>query len=168
MNRLRIGDIEADGTAIGSAIAAATTRLTEREAKSKIIVLVTDGDSNSGKLDPIQAARLAATLGVRVYTVAIGTEEGRLSRRQTAMPRQEFDVETLRKIAEITGAEFYHATTTEGLRDTFATINTLEKSEAKRQTVIDSRDLYPWCVAASFLFAFAALSSMALNPPPVP
>ena len=168
MKRLRIGDIEADGTAVGSAIAASTTRLTERKAKSKIMVLVTDGDSNSGKLDPIQAARLAASLGVRVYTVAIGTEEGRLSRGQTSMPRQEFDVSTLRRIADLTGGEFYHATTTEGLRDTFATINTLEKSEAKSQTVVHARELYPWCVGAAFLFAFLALSGFALHPPPVP
>lgn len=168
MKRLRIGDIDPDGTAIGSAIAAATTRLTDREAKSKIIVLVTDGASNSGKLDPVQAARLAASLGVRVYTVGIGSEEGRLSRRHTAVPRQEFDTTTLREIARITGAEFYRATTTAGLRNTFASINDLEKSEVQSQSVVEARELFGWCVGASFVFAFLSLSSFALNPPPVP
>ncbi len=168
MQRMRLGDIKADGTAIGSAIAASTTRLTKRQAKSKIIVLVTDGDSNSGRLDPVQAARLAATLNVRVYTVAIGSVGGRLSPRRTSVPRQEFDTDTLRKIARITGAEYYHATTTEGLRDTFASINDLEKSDVKRQTVVDAVELYPWCIGATFLGAFFSLSAFALNPPPAP
>lgn len=168
MERLRLGDIESDGTAIGSAIAAAATRLTERESKSKIIVLVTDGASNSGKLDPLQAATLAATLGIRVYTVAIGTEDGRLSPMQTTMPQQEFDPATLEEIARQTGGEFYHARTIAALRDTFDTINDLEKSEARHHTVVEARELFPWCVGAAFLFAFLSLSAFALNPPPVP
>lgn len=168
MKRLRLGDIDPNGTAVGSAIAAAATRLTQRDSKSKIVVLVTDGASNSGKLDPLQAASFAATLGIRIYTVAIGTEEGRLSLRQTAMPAQEFDPATLREIARSTGGEFYHARTTAALRDTFDTINDLEKSEARRHTVVESRELFPWCLGAAFLFSFAALSGLALHPPPVP
>jgi Ca-activated chloride channel family protein len=168
MKRLRLGDIDSNGTAVGSAIAAAATRLTQRAAKSKIIVLVTDGASNSGKLDPLQAAAFAATLGIRIYTVAIGTEGGRLSPRQTSMPGQEFDPETLREIARLTGGESYYAKTTAALRDTFATIDSLEKSESKRHRVVESRELFPWCLGAAFLFAFLALSAFSLNPPPVP
>lgn len=168
MQRLRLGDIESDGTAIGSALAAAATRLTERDSKSKVIVLVTDGASNSGKLSPLQSATFASTLGIRVYTVAIGTEHGRLSSTQTTMPQQEFDPETLARIARMTGGEFYHARTIAALEDTFDTINELEKTEAQRNTYVDAKEFFPWCILASFLLAFLALSAFALNPPPVP
>jgi Ca-activated chloride channel family protein len=168
LKSLQIGDLDANGTAIGSAIAAATTRLTDRNAKSKIVVLVTDGASNSGMLAPLQAAQFAAPLGVRVYTVAIGSAGGRFSRTDYAQPRQEYDAPTLREIARITNGEFYEAATTELLRETFSNINDLERSESKSRTIVDARELYGWCVGAAFVLAFLALSSFALNPPPLP
>ena len=169
LRKLKVGHpLNPNGTAIGSAIAASTKRLTDREAKSKVVILVTDGASNSGRLDPLLAARLAAPLGVRVYTVAIGTEEGRFSTADYRQPRQEFDAPALREIARITGGEFYQASTSEVLRDTFATINALEKTESNSQTIVDARELYGWCLGAAFLCAFFALSAFALNPPPGP
>lgn len=168
LKTLQVGDLDANGTAIGSAIAASTTRLTDREAKSKIIVLVTDGASNSGKLAPLQAARFAAPLGVRVYTVAIGSKDGRFQKGDYAQARQEYDAPTLREIASLTGGEFYEAATTELLRETFSNINALEKSETNSQTVMNARELYGWCLGAAFVVAFLALSSFALNPPPLP
>jgi Ca-activated chloride channel homolog len=103
------GTVKEQGTAIGSALAAAASRLDARDAKSKIILLITDGASNSGKISPIEAAELAKTLGIKIYTIAIGTEEGRVDRSIMRFPYQEFDIPTLKKIAEITGAEHYWA-----------------------------------------------------------
>jgi len=168
LRRFSLGDIDPGGTAIGSAIAASATRLTQREAKSKIVVLVTDGANNSGKLKPVPAARLAATLGIRVYTVAIGTEEGRLPASVMSNPRQEFDLPTLRTIARLTEAEYFRARTTRGLRDTFAGIDALEKTEARHHHVVESRDLYQWLVGASFLLSFLSLGLRTLDPPPLP
>lgn len=168
LRRFSLGEIDPGGTAVGSAIAASATRLTKREAKSKIVVLVTDGASNSGRLDPIQAARLAAALGIRVYTVAIGSEEGRLPASVMSNPRQEFDVSSLREIARLTKAEFFRARTTGTLRNTFESIDQLEKTEARSRTVVDARDLYQWFVGASFLLAFVSLGLRALDPPPMP
>lgn len=162
---LRVGDIEEDGTAIGSAIAASATRLTDRQAKSKIVVIVTDGASNSGPLKPLQAAGRAAQLDIRVYTVAIGSKEGR---RQNAPDKQEFDPETLQTISQLTKGEFYLATDTADLRDSFSTINDLEKTERTSRVIVEAEELYPWFLGAALLCSFLALSHLALNPPPVP
>jgi Ca-activated chloride channel family protein len=166
LRRLRLGDLEEQGTAIGSAVAAAATRLDARDSKSKIVVLVTDGSNNSGKLDPVEAAELASRLGVRVYTVAIGTEEGRVSRGIQRFPRQEFDVETLRRIASITGAEFYRARDIGSLQSTFATIDRLETSSAEAGRTIEQTELFPWFAGAAAIASLAAALAYALNPPP--
>ena len=168
LKELEVGDLDSNGTAIGSAIAASSTRLNARDAKSKIVVLVTDGASNSGPLAPLQAARAAGPLGVRIYTIAIGTEEGRLDPSDVVQPRQEYDAPTLREIARITGGEFFEASTMASLRRTFSNIDNLEKSESRSATVVDARELYPWLLGGGFLLAFFSLSSFALNPPPGP
>lgn len=158
--------LEEQGTAIGSAIAASADKLNARDAKSRIIVLITDGASNSGKLSPIEAAELAKTLGIKIYTVAIGTKEGKVSRNIQRFPRQEFDRPTLRKIAELTGAEHYWAQNVAALKDTFQTIDRLEKSESESMTVTDDTELFFWFIAASGLLLFAGAIVLALNPPP--
>ena len=168
LSRLQLGDIKEQGTAIGSAIAAASTRLTKREAKSKVVVLVTDGANNSGKLDPVEAARLAAQLDIRIYTIAIGTETGRVSRQRQTFPAQEFDESTLREIASLTDGEFFRCRDTASLRDTFDSINELEKTESKSHTVVDANELFAWFLGASFVLSFLSLSFRGLNPPPMP
>ncbi len=168
LKRLELGDLEEQGTAIGSAIAASSTRLTKRDAKSKIVVLVTDGANNSGKLDPIEAAKLAARLGVKIYTIAIGTEGGRLPNGRQTFPRQEFDETTLTRIAELTGGEYFRARDNAALRDTFNSIDSLEKSEVQSHTVVDADEFYPWLIGATFALAFLAISIRGLNPPPMP
>jgi Ca-activated chloride channel family protein len=161
-----LGTVREQGTAIGSALAASARRLDARDAKSKIIILVTDGANNSGKISPIEAAEHAATLGIRIYTVAIGTVEGRVSRGIQRFPRQEFDLPTLKRIAELTDAEHYWAQTLEDLDRTFDTINQLEKTEATSYTVIDDTELYTSFAAAALACALAAALILALTPPP--
>jgi Ca-activated chloride channel family protein len=162
------GTVREQGTAIGSAIAAAASRLDARDAKSKIILLITDGASNSGKISPVEAAELAANLGIRIYTIAIGTKEGRVDRSIMRYPYQEFDIPTLRKIASLTGAEHYWAQNLKSLRDTFSTIDRLEKTEVKSHTVIEDRELYQWFAGAALLAALGAAALLAFNPPPSP
>ena len=160
------GTIKEQGTAIGSALAAASVRLEARDAKSKVIVLITDGASNSGKISPIEAAEHAKTLGIKIYTVAIGTTEGRVDPSIMKFPYQEFDLPTLRKIAELTGAEHYWAQDLAALKKTFTTIDSLEKTDAKSLTVIEDTELFPWFLGISLLAALGSAVYIVLNPPP--
>ncbi len=150
INRIEIGLVE-DGTAIGSAIAAATNRLARSDATSRIIVLFTDGKNNSGHLDPIDAARNAAALGIRIYTIGIGGEGEALirvpdqfGRERLARLMDEFDPESLAEIARITGGRFYVAQETETLREALRDIDELEKSELITRTHTSARELFPW------------------------
>jgi Ca-activated chloride channel homolog len=151
LNRRGDGTVLEQGTAIGSALSAAAIRLDNRDAKSKIIVLITDGASNSGKIQPLDAAKHIKTLGIKVYTVAIGTEEGRVSGSIQQYPRQEFDLPTLRKIASETGGEHFWAQSLEDLERNFQTIDRLEKTESRSLRVTDDRELYMWFVGVSLL-----------------
>ena len=160
-----LGTVREQGTAIGSALAAASVRLEARDAKSKIIVLITDGASNSGKISPLEAAEHAKTLGIKIYTVAIGTTEGRVDRSVQSYPYQEFDLPTLQKIAALTGGEHYWAQDLAALKKTFTTIDRLEKTDSKSLTVLDDTELFPWFVGCTLLLALAAATYMALNPP---
>jgi Ca-activated chloride channel family protein len=174
LNELRLNDqfdrgtIKEQGTAIGSALSAAATRLDARDAKSKIIVLITDGASNSGKISPLEAAEYAKTLGIKIYTIAIGTKEGRVDRSIMRFPYQEFDLPTLKKIASLTGAEHYWAQDVEALKKSFTTIDQLEKTDAKSYTVIDDTELFPWFLAVTLLAALASAAVLSFNPPPAP
>jgi len=159
------GTVQEQGTAIGSALSAAASRLEARDAKSKIIVLLTDGASNSGKISPLEAAEHAQTLGIKIYTVAIGTTEGRVDQSIQRFPYQEFDLPTLQKIASLTGAEHYWAQNLAALQNTFQTIDRLEKSDAKSLTVIEDTELFPWFVAASLLAAMGAAFYFVFHPP---
>lgn len=143
--------MQMDGTAIGSALAAASSRLEERkDTKSKIIILVTDGASNSGELSPIEAAKLAAKLGIKIYTIAVGRED--------AGGVANFDENTLQQIAKLTGGEHFRARDTQMFVNAFDSINRLEKSEAKHHIVRKEHDLFPWLVAlAAALTTLGAL-----------
>lgn len=172
LNELRLNDhrdrgtVREQGTAIGSALAASSIRLEARDAKSKIIVLITDGASNSGKISPLEAAEHAKTLGIKIYTVAIGTTEGRVDPSIMRFPYQEFDLPTLQKIASLTGAEHYWAQDLAALKQTFTTIDRLEKTDAKSITVTDDTELFPWFLGVTLLAALGSATYMALNPPP--
>jgi Ca-activated chloride channel family protein len=163
LNRQGVGTVEEQGTAIGSALSAAATRLDNRDAKSKIIVLITDGASNSGTISPLEAAMEIKTLGIKTYTVAIGTTEGRVSPGIQSYPRQEFDLPTLRKIASETRGEHFWAQSLEDLENNFRTIDRLEKTESRSLTVIDDRELYAWFVGVSLLAGLGFAVYISLN-----
>ncbi len=150
LDRLRIGLVE-DGTAVGSAIASASNRLKDKEAKTKLIVLLTDGDNNAGKVMPRTAAEAAKTLGIRIYTIGAGTEGevpfpmtnafGRTVYRNVLM---KFDEKTLQEIAVITNGKFFRATDTESLKTIFGEIDKLEKSKIEVEKTAQYRDLFQW------------------------
>lgn len=160
IDRVQTGVME-DGTAIGSGIAAASRRLDQQKAPSKVLILLTDGANNSGKLSPQDAAKLAATLGVRIYTIAIGTpgvhmipmRDGRI----ITSGRQEFDEGTLQEVARIGNGAYYRAQDIEALADIFKTIDQLEKSEIKKRNIVETEDLFPWPVGAALALLLLAL-----------
>ncbi len=125
-----------DGTAIGSAIGLAVRRLSQSEAKSKVIVLLTDGINNRGELDPITAAHVAKEYGMRVYTIGAGST-GR-TRRGFMVQSQPIDEGMLTNIANITGGKYYRAADTDALQEAYAEINALEATE------IDLGDYYEY------------------------
>lgn len=158
LGRVQIGLVE-DGTAIGSAIAAAAKRLDKRSAKSRVIVLLTDGVNNAGQLSPIEAARLAKTLGIRVYTIAVGTY-GDYVVPTPVGPQpltQEFDEETLKEIARIADGEYFRAQDTSGLERIFGLIDEMEKTEIKRHTRVESEEWFHWFAIAGLGFGLLTM-----------
>lgn len=164
--RERAGYIEEDGTAIGTAIASAATRLHARkETKSKVIILVTDGINNRGSIAPTEAAKQAAELGITIFTIAIGQDE-RISRYTADVDT--FDSKTLKEIAHCTGGKYYHASSGEKLQRAFAHIDRLEKTDAKRRTIVSYDELFAYPLAlAALLLSLGLLLNYTL-PRPAP
>jgi Ca-activated chloride channel family protein len=172
LERVQTGVME-DGTAIGSGLALAARRLEKETVPSKVIILLTDGASNSGKLSPQDAAKLAATLKIKIYTIAIGTpgvhqiplDDGRI----ITSGRQEFDEGTLKEVARIGGGEFYMAQDTSSLEEIFSTIDKLEKAEVHRRTLVETDELFFYFAvsAAGFLGLALLLRLTVLNASPV-
>lgn len=156
LDRIRIGLVE-DGTAIGSALASAANRLKDKPADSKLIVLLTDGDNNAGKILPLTAAEAAKALGIRVYAVGAGSRgmapypfTDPFGGTQYQMVNMEFDENTLQQIASITGGKYFRATDTKSLEAIFADIDRLEKSNVEVEQMVQYRDLFPWFLLGSF------------------
>ena len=136
---VEMGVVE-DGTAIGNALAIATNRLKKSDAEAKVVILLTDGQNNRGEVDPRTAAQVARTLGVRVYTVGVGTTEPVLEqpasplRDRVSTATLEIDEESLRFIAETTGGQFFLASDKSGLRSVYREIDQLERTEIEEIT----------------------------------
>jgi len=157
LDRVTVGQpkIE-DGTAIGSAIASCASRLIERkDSKSRIVVLLTDGANNMGKVSPITAAEAAAAVKVKVYTIAAGVDgyapypvRDPFTGRKTYQPlKADVDVETLAKVAALTGGKTYRATDTQKLKQIYDEIDKLEKSTVEMKNYTQYQELFPWLLA---------------------
>lgn len=160
LSRLRSGVVE-DGTAIGNGLATAINRLRESSAKSKVIILLTDGVNNRGQISPIMAAEIARDMGVKVYTIGVGTR-GRapypavdmFGNQTTVMADVEIDEELLEEIASMTGGKYYRAVNDEALREIYAEINALEKSEVQVTNYQTYEELFlMWVVLGLLLLA---------------
>jgi Ca-activated chloride channel homolog len=142
--RLHLHMIE-DNTAIGSGLATAVNRLRDLKSKSKIIILMTDGQNNAGTIPPLDAAKAAQALGVKVYTIGLGNNR---IVQMMGLPADFLpDEETLGKIADITGGKYYRADNAEKFQQIYAEIDKLEKTEAVISKVTQYRELFPWLVS---------------------
>jgi Ca-activated chloride channel homolog len=148
LNKLEIG-VAGDSTAIGSAIGISVKRLKDLESKSKVIILLTDGRNNAGNITPFQAAEIAKTFGIKIYTVGVGTKGQAPFPMNTPfgqkmlMQRVAIDEEALKKIAEQTGGRYFRATDSDSLKQIYAQIDSLEKSEVKWIDHSEYRELFP-------------------------
>jgi len=144
-------DIEAgmlgDGTAIGTAIGTCVNRLRESKAKSKVVILLTDGMNNMGEIDPITAAQAAAAMQVKIYTIGVG-KEGRAPFKvrdafgeRTVMMETHIDEESLKEIARITGGRYYRATDKEKLSEIYREIGELEKTKIETKEYLRTTEL---------------------------
>ena len=138
--------IENRGTAIGSALAVVTNRMGESEAKTKVCILLSDGDNTAGNIDPITAAELASAYGIKIYTIVVGKEGlvpyGKDFFGRPNMIENTVDESTMRKIAEIGSGEFFRATDNQALTQVFARIDQFEKAEIKETRFKDTSDYY--------------------------
>ena len=146
IDRLGIGTINSDATAIGDGLTTALNRLRDLKSKSKIIVLMTDGGNNSGKIDPITATHAAQALGVKIYTIGLGNRE--IVQQMGLPPGYLPDEETLQKIADMTGGKYYRADNAEKFQKIYAEIDKLEKTEAVINKYTEYKELFAWVVAA--------------------
>jgi Ca-activated chloride channel family protein len=157
LDRLDIGSIDPNSTAIGSALVTALNRLSDSKAKSKIVILMTDGENNAGKVPPLTAAEAARALGVKVYTIGVGTRgQARIAvgrdpfTGQKMYQRQPVDVDedTLRKIADMTSGKYYRADSSDTLNKIYDDIDRLEKTDAEVKKYSQFQELFPWAVCA--------------------
>ncbi len=142
-----------DGTAIGSAIATSVNRLRDSDARTKIIILLTDGMNNRGNLDPLTAARVAESLGIKTYTIGVGTEgkapiriDGRLLSMETHI-----DEETLKEVARITEGKYYRAKNARELQGIYDEINKLETSGIKFNEWVEYDEMYAGFLKAGLI-----------------
>jgi Ca-activated chloride channel homolog len=158
IDRLRLGLIE-DRTAIGSALAAAANRLRDLKSKSRIIILMTDGQNNAGKVQPLTAAEAAQALGIKVYTIGVGIRGQApypainpfTGRKQYVMQNVDIDEDTLTKIANMTHGRYYRADNTETLRRIYSEIDHLEKNEAEVKKYQQFTELFGFAVIAGLV-----------------
>ncbi|HDZ13062.1 MAG TPA: VWA domain-containing protein, partial [Bacteroidetes bacterium] len=145
---VKIGIIP-DGTAIGMALANAVNRLRDSKAKSKVIILLTDGRNNAGELDPVTAAQIARAMGIRIYTIGAGKKGSALypvqdpffGKRYVRMP-VDIDENLLKQIASITGGKYFRATNTNSLREIYKEIGKMEKTKIHVKEYTKYKELF--------------------------
>ena len=158
LKRVDLGVVDGRGTAVGSAIASSVARLKSSKAKSKAMILLTDGVNNAGELDPIAAARLAEALHFKIYTIGAGTKGmvpvpvrdaiGRelrdaFGRKVYDQAFVDLDEETLKSVAQMTGGRYFRASDTESLKEVYQQIDTLEKVQIEQYGYRQYKELFP-------------------------
>jgi Ca-activated chloride channel homolog len=154
IQRLELGAVE-DGTAIGSALMASLNRLRDLESKSKVVILMTDGQNNAGRVPPLTAADVAQTLGVKVYTIGVGTRGtapmpqvdvyGRRGYREVPV---DIDEETLQAVSDKTGGRYFRADSSDTLTRIYEEIDQFEKTEVEFSRYERYQELFSWFVLA--------------------
>ncbi|MCX5713642.1 MAG: VWA domain-containing protein [Candidatus Omnitrophica bacterium] len=160
LERVKTGMIE-DGTAIGSGIATSLNRLRESKAKSKVVILLTDGRNNMGKISPLTAAEATKAMRVKVYAIGAGAKGlvpypvKDFFGNTVYQPMQiDIDEDTLSKIADITGAKYFRATDTESLKSIYREIDRLEKTPIEEKGYLEYNELFPLFLISGLLMLF--------------
>ncbi|MCG6878741.1 MAG: VWA domain-containing protein [Deltaproteobacteria bacterium] len=147
-----------DGTAIGSAIGSSINRLRDQNAKSKVVILLTDGMNNAGKILPVTAAEAAETLGIKIYTIGAGSRgevpvpvtDG-FGNRKIVRAKVDIDEATLEKVAQMTGAKYYRATDTDSLKKIYSEINKLETTKRKIRKFENRNEMFLWAALGALM-----------------
>ncbi len=163
IDNLNFGMLQ-DGTAIGLGLATSVNRLKDSQAKSKVIILLTDGVNNAGSVGPVTAAEIAVEYGIRVYTIGVGTEGtapipvNTIFGQQIQQMKVEIDEDVLQKVAEMTGAKYFRATDKQKLEDIYTEIDKMEKTILDTQNYSKRQEEYfPFLLAGVVLLAFESL-----------
>jgi Ca-activated chloride channel family protein len=158
VDRLQVG-LAGDATAIGSALALCANRLRDQPGKSKIIVLLTDGANNAGKITPLAAAEAAAALGIKIYTIGAGSDDvakfpttDMFGRRVYTTIPVDIDVDALKKIAEVGGGKFFRAADYDSINHVYDAINQLEKTKVAVKRFEHVRDYFRYPLRGGLLF----------------
>ncbi|OIO73890.1 MAG: aerotolerance regulator BatA [Elusimicrobia bacterium CG1_02_37_114] len=161
LDSVEIGMTQTDGTAIGTAIATCVNRLKDVPAKSKVIILLTDGRNNMGEIDPWTAAQAAGAMDIKIYAIGAGVPGGAMypiddpvfGKRYVKLP-EDLDEETLIKIASLTGGQYFRAKSSEGLREIYNKIDKMEKTEIKINEYTKYTELFPYFILPAVLLFF--------------
>ncbi len=171
LGRVSLGSIE-DGTAIGTALATAVNRLKDSDAKSKVVILLTDGQNNRGEVDPVTAAEIAATIGVRVYTIGVGSRgtapyvvDDPFYGQRVMQMKVEIDEDMLTSVASLTGGRYFRATSRVALETIYKEIGEMEQTRIEEQIYTNYEELYAWSLWPAFLLLLieVALSNTRLR-----
>ena len=161
-----------EGTAIGMGIVTAINRLRDSDAKSRVIVVLTDGRNNRGEIDPSTAAELAQSLGIRIHTVGVGTKgeapypiQDPFFGKRYVYLRADIDEETLTQVAQLTGGKYFRATDTESLEEILRQVDAMEQTDVKVRHYVRYSELFPWLLAPGLglLLGEAALAATRLR-----
>jgi Ca-activated chloride channel family protein len=151
IKNINIGDTGTDGTAIGSAIMTSVNRLKDSQAKSKIIILVTDGNNNMGEIDPISASKIAKEYGIKIYAVGVGSLEGAIyevddlfGKRLIRIQEDAIKEDVLKEVARNTGGEYFRAQDIKSFENIMNNIDEMEKYEIKVTQVTNYNELYKY------------------------
>jgi len=165
LERLDLRTVPGNQTAIGSGLSTAVNRLRDLKAKSKIVILMTDGQNNAGTVAPLVAAEAASALKVKTYTIGVGTRGqapmpgmDMFGRRVYQMVPVDIDEDTLQKIADMTGGKYYRADNAENFRKIYSEIDALEKTEAEVKKYAQHKELFFWFVSSGLLPLLAEIA----------
>jgi Ca-activated chloride channel family protein len=165
LERMDLNTINGNQTAIGSGLSTSVNRLRELKSKSKIVILMTDGVNNAGKVAPLTAAEAAQALGVKVYTIGVGTQgqapmpaTDMFGRRVYQMVPVDIDETTLTKISEMTGGKYYRADNAEKFQAIYSEIDKLEKTEADVKKFAHHKELFAWLISIGLVLLTAEIA----------
>lgn len=155
LSEVEIGMAGSRATAIGDAIAVAGRPLKDLQAESRVMILLTDGHNNAGHVDPVVAAKAADSLGVRIYTIGVGSKDGERGGGLLGLfrsRRSDLDEPMLRNIAEQTQARYFRAADTEALAEVYATIDALEKTTAEAKVYVHREERFQYAAVIGLFF----------------